>query len=48
VTDEKKEFQGQRKVTEAFKKGIQSTSAIVDIPEPATPQPRKIAQPKKG
>jgi hypothetical protein len=48
VSDEKKAFQGQRKITEAFRKGMQSTSAIVDIPEPATAQPRKIAQPKKG
>jgi hypothetical protein len=29
------------------KKGLQAAPAVPDIPEPPTPQPRKIEQPKK-
>jgi len=30
-----------------LRKGLQSAPAVPDIPEPPTPQPRRIEQPKK-
>jgi hypothetical protein len=32
---------------DGLRKGLQSASAVPDIPEPPTPQPRRIEHPKK-